>query len=104
MFAVIIRATVGELDDGYTQAITRMKQLAFEEYGCLEFFALMDGEKRIAISYWETEEQIRLWKTNAEHALAQQQGQAKWYASYIIQVVEVKRQYAFNTELPVQSR
>lgn len=97
MYAVIIRATVGQLDQQYADAIERMKKLAFEEYGCVEFFALMDGEQRIAISYWESEAQIREWKKNDEHLQTQSRAKKKWYESYTVQVVEVKREYSFNT-------
>lgn len=97
MYAVIIRATVGELDQQYSEAIERMKKLAFEVYGCLEFFALMDGDRRVAISYWESEAQIRKWKKNDEHLSTQNQAREKWYESYTVQVVEVKREYSFNT-------
>jgi len=97
MYAVIIRATVGELNQQYSDAIEQMKKLAFEEYGCLEFFALMDGERRIAISYWESEAQIRKWKQNDEHLQTQSLAREKWYESYTVQVVEVKREYSFNT-------
>ena len=93
MFAVIFRATVGELDQEYAAAIERMKELAFSEYGCLEFFALMDGEGRVAISYWNSEADILRWKANSEHLNAQAQGRIKWYKSYSVQVVEIKREY-----------
>lgn len=93
MYAVIFRATVGELDQEYAEVIERMKALAFEEYDCLEFFALMEGEKRIAISYWESEEDILKWKKNIEHLAAQRRGAEKWYASYTVQVAEIQREY-----------
>lgn len=98
MWAVIIRATVGELDQQYAEAIERMKKLAFEEYGCLEFFAMTDGSRRVAISYWKSEAQIREWKKNVEHLKTQNRAREKWYESYTVQVVEVKREYSFNCE------
>jgi heme-degrading monooxygenase HmoA len=97
MYAVIFRATVGELDQQYNEAIERMKSLAFEQYGCLEFFALMDGEDRVAISYWNTEEDIHNWKRNSEHLKAQAQGRDKWYKSYSVQVAEVQREYSHDS-------
>lgn len=97
MYAVIFRATVGELDQQYSVAIERMKSLAFDKYGCLEFFALMEGEKRVAISYWNSEEDILNWKSNSEHLQAQAHGKDKWYESYTVQVVEVQREYSHNT-------
>ena len=96
MHAVIFRATVGELDDEYAEAIEHMQRLALEEYGCLEFFAMMDGDQRVAISYWKSEADILNWKRNEDHLQAQQCGRDKWYASYTVQVVEVQRQYGHN--------
>jgi heme-degrading monooxygenase HmoA len=96
MYAVIFRANVGERDEEYSEAIERMKLLAFEEYGCLEFYSLMEGDKRVAISYWKSEEDIRYWKQNSEHMKSQALGKKKWYESYTVQVVEVKREYSHS--------
>lgn len=96
MFAVIFRAVVGELDQEYSVAIEKMKKLAFEEYGCLEFYSMMEGDKRVAISYWHSEEDIRTWKLNSEHLNSQKRGKQKWYESYTVQVVEVRREYSHN--------
>jgi heme-degrading monooxygenase HmoA len=96
MYAVIFRATVGDLDQEYAEAMERMKKLAFEEYGCLDFVAFTEGNGRIAISYWNSEEDIRNWKNNSEHLSAQKQGAEKWYQSYTVQVAEVQREYSEN--------
>lgn len=96
MYAVIFRAKTGVQDDEYSNTVAKMRQLAFDKYGCIEFVALTEGKDEIAISYWEDEEAIRQWKSDAEHALAQEYGRAKWYESYIVQVVEVKREYSFE--------
>ena len=96
MYAVIIRAEAGVLDNEYKETIERMKALAFQGYGCKEFFALMDGESRVAISYWESLDQIKAWKLDEEHIVAQNKAKGKWYRSYRIQVVEVLREYSFK--------
>jgi heme-degrading monooxygenase HmoA len=57
---------------------------------------MTEGEQEIAISYWENEEAIRAWKNDSEHTSAQGLGQNKWYQSYTVQVVEIKREYKFN--------
>jgi heme-degrading monooxygenase HmoA len=74
-----------------------MKKWAFEEYGCLEFTAMMNGNKRKALSYWESEEQIRGWKKNSEHLSTQEMAKQTWYKSYSVQVAEITREYSFNT-------
>ena len=74
-----------------------MKELALEEYGCIEFISVTQGSEEIAISYWENEDQIRKWKSNSEHTIAQELGRSKWYESYTVQVVKVIREYASKT-------
>lgn len=96
MFAVIFKAKPGIQDEEYGKTVARMRELAFEKYGCLDFIAVTEGEQEIAISYWETEEAIRQWKSDSEHSLAQDAGRKKWYESYTVQVVEIKREYKFN--------
>ena len=97
MFVVILKATVDDLDQEYTKALDKMKKLAIEEYGCLEFTAMMDGNKRMALSYWESEEEIRNWKQNSEHLDTQKMAKETWYKSYSVQVAEITREYSFNT-------
>lgn len=93
MYAVIFRAQVALLDEQYLEMAARMRDLALEEYGCVEFIAATEGDTEIAISYWESEAQIHAWKQNLEHLQAQQLGRSKWYRQYTVQVVEVLRQY-----------
>ncbi len=100
MYAVILRATVGELNDEYAEALQRMKALAFEQYGCLEFYAMMDGPRRIAISYWKNEDDILQWKSDSEHRQIQEKAKQSWYTSYTIQIVDIKREYSY--EIPVK--
>jgi heme-degrading monooxygenase HmoA len=96
MFAVIFRAKSGIQGTQYTATVARMREIAFEQYGCIDFVSATEGEQEIAISYWETEEAIIKWKSNAEHTIAQELGQSKWYESYIVQVAEIKREYKFS--------
>ena len=97
MYAVIFRAKPGIQDDEYGKTVAKMRELAFAKYGCLDFVAVTEGDQEIAISYWEDEESIKAWKSDSEHFLAQETGRSKWYESYIVQVVEIKREYKFNT-------
>ncbi len=94
MFAVIFRAEIARLDEEYSLMAARMQKLALEEYGCLEFTAVTEGTSEIAISYWDSMDQIQAWKANAEHLLAQAKGRSQWYSSYRVQVVDVVREYS----------
>jgi heme-degrading monooxygenase HmoA len=93
MYAVIFKAKINTLDEEYSNMAKRMRELAINEYGCTEFIACSEGDLEIAISYWPSEEQIKAWKNNPEHQRAQAIGKARWYRSYSIEIVEIKRAY-----------
>ncbi len=96
LYAVILRTTVGDLNEEYSEALKRMKTLAFEQYKCLEFYSMMDGSRRIAISYWKNEDDILQWKNNTEHRQIQEKAKNSWYTSYNIQIVDIKREYSYT--------
>ena len=93
MYAVIFKAKIKALDDAYAKTARRMRELAMSKYGCIDFVVLTEGENEIAISYWESEEDIRRWREDKEHQQAQKLGRDKWYASYRVEVVKVLRGY-----------
>ena len=94
MYAVIFTAEIKELDETYANMAARMRELAESKYGCTGFTALTEGSQEVAISYWESMAQIRAWKQDPEHIVAQELGREKWYSSYQVQVVQVVRSYA----------
>ena len=97
MFAVIFRAKPAKQDELYSKTVARMRELAFEKYGCIDFItATEEGNQEIAISYWEDEAAIIRWRKDAEHTLAQELGRSQWYDAYSVQVVEIKREYSYR--------
>lgn len=97
MYAVIFRAEINEVDDTYSKMAAQMRRLAESAYGCTEFSAVVEGNKEIAISYWQSLEQIALWKNDVNHMAAQELGRSKWYKEYQVQVVEIMREYRSKT-------
>jgi len=93
MYAVIFRAEITELDAEYSTVATRMRDLAINEYGCLEFISCSEGQNEIAISYWENLDHIKRWKQNAEHLQAQESGRSKWYRWYKVEITKIERSY-----------
>jgi heme-degrading monooxygenase HmoA len=89
MIVVIFRARTAALDDEYFRTAARLRTLALEQFGCLEFHSLSEDGQEIALSYWPDEDSIRAWKAHPEHALAQKLGKERWYASYTVQVARV---------------
>ena len=95
MYAVIFKATIKQFDEEYTQSANRLRQLALDEYGCLEFISFTENNQELAISYWKNKEAISAWKSNAEHLKAQALGKSEWYESYSVEIVEVNHRYSF---------
>ncbi len=97
MYAVIFKAEFNIRDQEYSETATRMRELAENKYGCLEFISVCEGDNELSISYWESEEQIKRWKRDKEHLKAQKKGKALWYKSYSINIALVERAYGFET-------
>jgi heme-degrading monooxygenase HmoA len=97
MYAVIFRAEIASFDDEYFAMAEEMRNIAINKYGCKDFVSCSEGKNEIAISYWETEDQILEWKKDIEHIKAQENGRSKWYKSYTVQVTKVAREYSSNT-------
>ncbi len=93
MFVVIFRAKIRQLDAEYAATAGQMRELALGEFGCLEFEAISEGQDEIALSYWPDEASIRAWKQQADHLMAQKMGRERWYASYSVEVAEIRRSY-----------
>jgi heme-degrading monooxygenase HmoA len=91
MYAVIFKATIARLDDEYSDMAERLRELAINKYGCPDFVSVTEGDQEIAISYWDNEEQIREWKKDPEHRLAQAKGRNKWYRSFSVEICEIVR-------------
>jgi len=89
MYAVIFRAEINVLDKTYSEMARRLRDLAINTYGCVEFTTLADGNQEIAISYWNNRDQIKAWMNDPEHQTAQALGKSKWYKSYRVQVSEI---------------
>ena len=96
MYAVIFTAEINKLDSRYSEVASQMQELAIKEYGCTEFISVTDGAQEIAISYWQDQEQIKQWKQDSEHLVAQKLGRSIWYKYYKVQILEILREYSTN--------
>ncbi len=93
MFVVIFRARITAVDALYSETAARMRALALEEFGCVAFHALTEGDEEVALSYWHDEAQIAAWRAHPDHREAQRLGRERWYSSYTVEVAEVTRAY-----------
>ncbi|MCK6264393.1 antibiotic biosynthesis monooxygenase [Vibrio sp. ZSDE26] len=95
MYAVIFKAVADKQDEHYSDTVAIMRDLAFKQYNCVDFYSVTEGDQEVAISYWHSEEDIKNWHKNTKHRVAQNLGREKWYKSYSVEVVEIIRKYHF---------
>jgi heme-degrading monooxygenase HmoA len=93
-YAVIFTNIRTQVDDGYSDMDAEIEELAKEQPGYLgiEYARNAVG---ITISYWRSLEDIKNWKANPRHHLAQQYGREKWYERYKVRICKVERDYEF---------
>jgi len=96
-FAVIFTSTRTEVDEGYGDMAMKMVEMAAEQPGFLGVESARGADGLgITVSYWESEQAIANWRTNAEHRIAQTHGRGKWYAEFITRVAKVERARTFT--------
>ena len=93
MYVVIFRAKIKHFDDEYSRTATALRELALAHYGCREFMSFAENGEEVAISWWDSQEQILSWKKDPQHAAAQRKGRTDWYENISVQVLEVLREY-----------
>lgn len=96
-YAVIFTSSRTDVDNGYGVMADRMVELGSQMKGFLGIESARN-EIGITVSYWETLEDIRNWKQNAEHQIAQQTGRKEWYKAYKTRICKVERDYGFEQE------
>ena len=93
-YAVIFTSIRTEGDDGYGAMAERMEELASQQTGFLGVESARN-EVGITVSYWQSLDDIKNWKLQSEHLIAQQLGKEKWYKSYSTRICQVEREYHF---------
>jgi heme-degrading monooxygenase HmoA len=91
-YAVIFTSLRTEEDNGYANMGDAMVELASQQPGYLGIESVRDG-LGITVSYWATLEDIKNWKENAQHQLAQKMGKEMWYAAFKTRICKVERDY-----------
>lgn len=84
-------------DHGYGATAARMEELALQQPGCLGIESTRGADGfGITVAYFDSEENIRNWKRNLEHAEARRRGREQWYSHYELRVAKVERAYNFD--------
>ena len=99
-YAVIFSALRTPEDKGYVRMADRMVELAAQQPGYLGMESTRGADGfGITVSYWESKEAITAWKANAEHRIAQENGQTVWYEHYELRIALVERAYGKRSQV-----
>jgi heme-degrading monooxygenase HmoA len=97
MLIVLFRSKLVDAPEGYAEMAQEMLDLAKTMPGFVDVkaFTAADGE-RLTLVWWEDEETLRGWRTNARHLVAQKTGRERWYECYTLEVAELRRSKHFT--------
>ena len=94
-YAVIFTSKRTEGDNGYSIMSDKMVELVKEQPGYLGHESARN-EVGITVSYWRSLEDIKNWKENFAHKVAQDKGKKSWYSHYKARICLVERDYSFE--------
>lgn len=87
----------GRDEEGYDATAQRMVELAARQPGFLGVESTRGADGfGITVAYFDSEDAIRGWKANAEHATAREQGRRDWYEHFELRVARVERAYGWD--------
>lgn len=92
-YAVIFTSLRTAGDNGYQQMAERMAQLVQDQPGFLGMESARE-ELGITVSYWDSLESIRRWKSQSEHQDARRLGHRLWYSDFRVRIARVERDYS----------
>tara|TARA_Y100000815_G_C13343046_1_gene500818 strand:- start:590 stop:883 length:294 start_codon:yes stop_codon:yes gene_type:complete len=94
-YAVIFTSIRTDNDNGYAEMAEKMETLARLQPGFISVESARN-EIGITVSYWESLEAIRNWKTHIDHLVAQEKGRSTWYKNYKVRIAKIEREYDFG--------
>jgi len=94
-YAVIFTSIRTEGDNDYAAMADKMVSLAEKQPGYLgiEFVRKDIG---ITVSYWDSLEAIKNWKSHIEHTVVREKGRSEWYEQFKVRIGKVERDYGFE--------
>lgn len=100
MILTIFRSRINEeAQDEYKSLSPQILAIAKTMPGFISHktYVAEDGE-RLSIVAFEDEQSQRDWALNAEHISAKEQGRARFYTEYVVQICNVVRESRFSAK------
>lgn len=95
---VIFHARHREPEEGYAETSARLSAMVEGVPGFEGMESVREGEASLTVSYWASEEAVRIWQEEMEHLAAQRRGRAEWYRDYQVVVARAFRMYGYESE------
>lgn len=97
-YAVIFTSQCNDNRSGYGDTAKLTVNPAALKIGFLGAESVRDARSTgIAVSYWQDETAIAVWKQHAENRLAQERGKCDRYAAYQVRAAKVRRADGFDS-------
>lgn len=90
-YIVIFKAKIKAVDSNYFQMAQSLRNKALSQFNCQKFESIAENNFEIALSYWNSLEDIHAWHLDAEHQIAQNIGKERWYESFSVEICEIKK-------------
>lgn len=97
-YAVIFSSITSDQTEGYGLMAEKMVELVKQQPGYLGHETARNTIG-LTVSYWESLDAIKNWKSVSAHLEAQQIGKDKWYSAYKTRICLVERDYGFDNSL-----
>lgn len=91
-YAVIFSSVMNDNHDGYHDMAELMVALAQQQVGFLGMESARE-DIGITVSYWRSLADIRCWKQNSQHMVAQKLGHEQWYKNFSVRISKVEKCY-----------
>ena len=98
MMVILFRSKLtAAAGDDYARMAAEMDGHArtFPGFVDVKSFTAADGE-RLTVVWWQDEETLRVWATDARHRVAQSTGRQQWYGYYRMDVAQIVRVSNFD--------
>ncbi len=94
IFEAVFNQALSEAEGkAYVKTAHFLRESALNDFNCIAFQAVTEGTQEIALSYWNSLDDIAKWKAYMPHLQAQQKGKSAWYTKYKVTVSEIVKQY-----------
>lgn len=95
-YAVIFTSNRTSVDNGYSELAEKMETLVSRQKGFLGMEHAFNDGLSITVCYWESLEDIQVWRENLEHQEAQKKGYQMFYQAFATRICKVERDNFFE--------